>query len=224
MQGQVRQLQPLIVQEKYKVIGYVDDVKPSITSMNEFRIVDAGSALFEKASGCVLHRDPLSGKVKFLPLGRWKGVLQQEDLPVKYINISEHLDMIGVELTSSASNTRKINGDRLQEKIKAIIGPWKGGKFMPLVKRPYSVNSFCVSKICFKPAAINLIENDFKVINSQIKSSVFADQLETPEEIVQYRPRICGRLGMTHVRYKAMAEVIRSFLETALIPSCKTII
>ena len=123
LQGQVRQLQPLTIQETYKVIGYVDDVKPSITNMNEFRIVDTGSALFEQASGCVLHRNPESGKVKFLPLGRWKGVLQQEDLPIRYINISEHLDMVGVELTSSATKTRKINGDKLQDKIKATIGP-----------------------------------------------------------------------------------------------------
>ena len=34
-----------------------------------------GSALFEAASGCVLHCDPASGKVKFPPLGRWKGTL-----------------------------------------------------------------------------------------------------------------------------------------------------
>ena len=51
LKGQIRQLQPLVVQETYKVIGYVDDGKPSITSMNEFLLVDEGSSLFEKASG-----------------------------------------------------------------------------------------------------------------------------------------------------------------------------
>ena len=85
----------------YKLIAYVDDVKPSITSMNEFSIVDIGSALFEAASGCHLHRDPASGKVKFLPLGRWRGTLTREDLPVNYIVLSEHLDMVGVKLFSS---------------------------------------------------------------------------------------------------------------------------
>ena len=63
--------------ENYKLIAYVDDVKPSITSMQEFNVVDQGSAIFEAASGCVLHRDPKSGKVKFLPLGRWRGTLMQ---------------------------------------------------------------------------------------------------------------------------------------------------
>ena len=45
---------------------------------------------------------------------------------------------------------------------------------------------------------------------------MYADQLETPEEIIQYRPRKSGGLGMIHVKYKATAELIRSFIETAL--------
>ena len=64
--------------------------------MSEFSLVDNGSFLFEAASGWILHRDPLSGKVKFLPLGRWKGTLKQEDIHVRYVALSEHLDMVGV--------------------------------------------------------------------------------------------------------------------------------
>ena len=79
---------PPTVTETYKVFGYIDDVKPAITAMSEFSLVDHGSSLFELASGCILHRDPSSGKVKFLPLGRWKGTLCQDDLPVNYILLS----------------------------------------------------------------------------------------------------------------------------------------
>ena len=57
--------------EVYNLIAYVDDVKPSVTSMHEFKLIDEGSAFFESDSGCILYRDPSSGKVKFLPLGRW---------------------------------------------------------------------------------------------------------------------------------------------------------
>ena len=73
------------LEEKYRLIAYVDDVKPAITSMQEFLLVDRASLLFERASGCELHRDPASGKVKFLPLGRWQGTLQQEIIPPLYI-------------------------------------------------------------------------------------------------------------------------------------------
>ena len=88
---------------------------------------------------------------------------------------------------------------------------------MPHTQRPYSLNSFCVSKICFRSASINLREGDFNYMNSQIKSWVFSDQLESPEEILLYRNRKEGGLGLIHVKWKAMAELIRSFLETALI-------
>ena len=70
------------LQEKFRLLAYVDDIKPAITAMHEFSLVDKASLLFEKASGCELHRDPASGKVKFLPLGRWRNTLQQEDIPL----------------------------------------------------------------------------------------------------------------------------------------------
>ena len=69
-------LQP--VQQRYKLIGYADDVKPA---MEEFTTVDNAIAIFEKASGCKLHRDPLNKKCKFLPLGSWRTSLQQSDIP-----------------------------------------------------------------------------------------------------------------------------------------------
>ena len=142
--------------EIYKLVAYVDDVKPGITSMNDFSIVDQGSALFEAASGCVLHRDPSSGKVKFLPLGRWRGTLTREDLPVKYIVISDQLDMVGVKLMASFQQTRKVNFDDTQKKVQNIIGSWRGGKFMPLISRPHSINTFCLSKVWFKCSSLNL--------------------------------------------------------------------
>ena len=208
-------------QELYKLIAYVDDVKPAITSMNEFALVDQGSALFEAASGCVLHRDPASGKVKFLPLGRWKGTLTREDLPVKYIVLSEHLDMVGVKLMASFQKTRKANCDEIQTKVKNITGAWKGGKFMPLTSRPKSLNLFCLSKVWFKCPSINLRVCDLTKISSNIKSWLFADQLEKPEEIVLFRSRIQGGLGLVNLKYKSLSLMIRSFLETALIPDFK---
>ena len=109
----------------------MDDVKPAITSMHEFTVVDRASLLFEQASGCQLHRDPKSGKVKFLPLGRWKESLQEDDIPVKYIRISSRIDMLGVKLMSSFSKTRKINCDELNVKLSNLVNSWKAGRFMP---------------------------------------------------------------------------------------------
>ena len=90
--------------------------------------MDRASLLFEQASGCELHRDPTSGKVKFLPLGRWRETLQQEDIPVPYILLSDHLDMVGVVLKATFTQTRKVNCDELLDKISSVVGAWKAGK------------------------------------------------------------------------------------------------
>ena len=89
------------LQQRYKVVAYADDVKPSITCMQEFLMVDQACSMLERASGVKLHRDPTAGKVKFLALGRWRGTLTQEDLPHQYVLLSDHLDFVGVELRAT---------------------------------------------------------------------------------------------------------------------------
>ena len=59
-------------QELYKLCAYADDFKSSISSMQEFNTVIDACSLLERASGVKLHRDPTSGKVKFMPLSHWR--------------------------------------------------------------------------------------------------------------------------------------------------------
>ena len=152
----------------------------------------------------------------FLALGRWKGTLTREDIPVRYIVLSEHLDMVGVKLKASYQNTRKTNCDELLERVKNVIGPWKGGKFMPLSQRSHSINVYCLSKVWIRCSSIDLRISDSTKITSCVKSWLFQDQLEKPEDFVLYRPRLAGGLGLVNVEIKALALNIRSFLETAV--------
>jgi hypothetical protein len=94
--GAAGPLHPLEV--RYKVGCYADDLKHAFTSMQEFVLVDQASALFERSSGCKLPCDPTSGKCKFLALGRWKGC--------NFMILSEKLEMVGVELSATAMQTR----------------------------------------------------------------------------------------------------------------------
>ena len=110
-----------------------------------FLVADQGAALFEKAAGTRLHRDPLSNKCKFLPLGKWRGKLNQEDIPTPYMRLTDTLDMVGVQLCSTWTNTRRKNGEMLQQKVSILSRSWRSGKFMPLSLRPYSANSFALS-------------------------------------------------------------------------------
>ena len=114
---------PLLVEERYTCIGYADDVKPWISCMQEFIFVDDETRIFEAASGCELHRDPQSNKVKFLPLGRWQGTLRQEDIPAQcnYVTLTDHLDMLGLPLFATSRKTIKYSGDDLQSRIKNMV-------------------------------------------------------------------------------------------------------
>ena len=207
------------IQQSYKVVAYADDVKPSICSMQEFYLVDNACALLERASGVKLHRDPAAGKVKFLALGRWRGTLTQEDLPHQYIQLSDHLDFVGVELRATFIQTRKANGEQLQNKVKNTVGPWKAGRFMPLTLRPYTANTYALSKVWFKCSSLNLRAQDITAINSQVKSWLYQDCLEKPSELVLYRKPEDGGLGLFNVKIRALALLIRTFLETSANPT-----
>ena len=56
---------------------------------------------------------------------------------------------------------------------------------------------------------------DVSKITSSVKSWIYADQLLKPEELVMHRPASYGGLGVLHVKLKAMAGLIKTFLETA---------
>ena len=203
---------------RYKVIGYCDDIKPAITSMQEFVLVDRAMSTFEKSSGCKMHRDPASGKCKFLALGRWRGTLQQEDLPCNFFTLSDHLDMLGVTLKATYMSTRKANGDELQSKMKNVVGPWKAGKFMQLTLRPHSLNCYAFSKLWHRSTSIDLRVGDIVAINKQAKAWLYADLLEKPGELALYRQPKQGGLGLYNVEIRARAHLINSFLETACNP------
>ena len=89
---------------------------------------------------------------------------------------------------------------------------------MPLISRPKSINTYCLSKVWFKTSSINLRVCDIAKITSNVKSWLFSDQLEKPEEIILHRPRKLGGLGLLHLPSKALSLLITSFLETAIKP------
>ena len=127
--------------------------------------------------------------------------------------------MVGVQLKASYIQTRKANCDVLQDKVQNMIRLWKGGKFMHLSLRSSSLNSYCLSKVWFKCPSINLRECDFTKISAAVKSCLFQDQLEKPEDFVLYRHRNKGGLGLIHTQCKSLSFFIRSFMETATNPA-----
>ena len=206
---------PQPVNERYTVYGYADDIKPAVTTMAEFALIDHAVTLFEKSSGNHLHRDPISGKCKVLPLGRWRNSLQQEDIGFPHLKITNSLSMVGVELTASWQSTRKTNMDELQERVQKCIGSWKSGKFMPLVCRPFSLNTYCSSKIWFRTSSVDMRAGDITAMTSRLKSWCYQDLYQKPSEVLLYREVEQGGLGLHHIHSKALANLIATFIQTA---------
>ena len=82
----------------------------------------------------------------------------------------------------------------------------------------WSINSYVLSKVWFKCGTVDLRVSDINAINSSVKSWLYADLLEKPSEAIMCRPVSYGGLGVTSVKHKALAILIKTFLETAAIP------
>ena len=86
-------------------MNYVDDLNPIVTKVEEFKTVDSCLVLFEKASGCEFHRDPNSQKCKVTPFGKWKQWLTQDNVPLPFLLVTETLEILGVKIFESYSDT-----------------------------------------------------------------------------------------------------------------------
>ena len=186
--------------------------------MAEFTLVENETRLFEASSGCELHIDPTSGKVKFLRLGRWRGTLQQEDLPqaCRYIIFSDHLDMLGLELFASFQKTKKSNGEAVKTKMRNKAGPWRT-KFMAFTQRTFSVNCYLLPQSWYRCHIIPLRKGDITEMKKIMNKFIYADQLEKPKDLVKYRPRSQGGLQLHNIECKSTAMLAKTFLELAAV-------
>ena len=191
--------------ETYKLIAYADDVKASISCMQDFYTIIGGCSLLEHASGVRLHRDPASGKVSFLPLCRWRGSLQQEDIPFNFIRLTQELEFVGVTLTSNFTSTRKLNCDIVESKVKSTIEPWKGGKFMDCVLRAHSVNCHALSRAWFRCSSIPLRASSITNLTKYSRAWILQDFFVKPSYLVLHRDTAMGGLGLQEVECRALA-------------------
>ena len=203
---------PAPLESRFKLAGYIDDIKTSISNREEFHTLDNALHLFEEASGCRLHRDPKSGKCNLLTLGQWTG-WKQEDIPLNYMKLTDNLNFLGVQLAKNASTTRSINGEVLTERVKSKIASFKAGRFSPLVCRPYAANTYIMSKICYRAAIFDLRCKDLKSIQSSVKSWISQDLLMKPKETILHRAAEDGGMGLLHPPSRCQAILTKTFVD-----------
>ena len=106
-----------------------------------------------------------------------------------------------------------------KNELKNTIRPWKGGNFMPITQRGWTLNSYALPKIWFRAKCVDLRVCDITSFTKSCKSWLYQDTFAKPEEMVIHRPHIYGGLGLHSVKYKALAGYITTFLQTASNPS-----
>ena len=204
------------LEKKTSIIGYVDDLNPVITKVEEFDICNSYLILFERASGCKFHRDPTSQKCKITPLGDWKVWLNQNTVPLPFLVVSDHLEILGVKIFEAWLTTRQTAGTELKQKIQRIRDTWRGGRFYDFLLRPHVVNTYLFSNIWHKASSINLLCKDMDKIQRDGNDYVYTDCYLRPEKLVNYIDKSAGGLQIVHVRSKAMALFIKNLLEESL--------
>ena len=88
---------------------------------------------------------------------------------------------------------------------------------MPFIMRPFSLN-----KVWFCTNCVDLRITDISSINSKCKAWLYQDMLEKHQEMVLYRTAEQGGLGLHKVKFKALASLITTFLQTAANPRFRT--
>ena len=84
-----------------------------------------------------------------------------------------------------------------------------------MVARPFSINTYCLSKVWFRTSSLDLREGDIAAITSKAKSYIYPDLLQKPSEVTLFRKVQDGGLGLHHVRCKGLAHLISTFILTA---------
>ena len=89
---------------------------------------------------------------------------------------------------------------------------------MLLNLRPHSVNTYAISKLMYRCNTIDLRIGDIKVFNKVVKSFIYADLLEKPDELTLYRDIDNSGLELINIQTRARAALISTFLQTAINP------
>ena len=126
--------------------------------------------------------------------------------------------MVGVELLASWQQSRKVNIDELLSRVKSTIVSWMSGKFLPLACRPFSISTYCLSKVWFRTHSVDLRAGDILSISGACKGWIYQDTFEKSNDLLLYRTTEEGGSGMHHVKSKALASLIVTFLQTAANP------
>ena len=130
------------------------------------------------------------------------------------MKVVDHINLLGVKLARTTSRTRELAGSDLISSVQSKLNHFRSGRHSSLVLKPHLANVYLLSKISHKSAAVHLYKNDVQKLQYAIKSWVSQELLKKPKELLLFRNKEDGGLGLVNVQARAMANLTRSFLQS----------
>ena len=88
--------------------------------------------------------------------------------------------------------------------------------FTPVTAMPFPVNNYALSKVWYCCHTINPREGDYIIINSSAKCWLYADMLFKPEGQIFFHNTKFGGLGLTSIKHKALACLLKKIMNMTL--------
>ena len=135
-------------------------------------------------------------------MGKWARWVPT-DSPLDYMKVVDHINLLGVKLARTTNKTRELTGSDLVSSVQSKLNHFKAGRHSALVLKPHLANVYLLSKISHKAAAVHLRSSDVQKLQSAIKSWVSQELLKKPKELLLYRSKEDGGLGLVNVQARA---------------------
>ena len=190
----------------HRIKLFADDMKVFMTDVSEIDCLYTTISEFENVSGLMMHRDPARGKCQALPFGSHRDF---QDWP-EWVTVRSSMKIVGV-IFSNSESLEKINSELVlksfNDKLHASYGI-RG----TILQKVYFVNTYLFSKLWYV-AQCFMIEK--KIISQILKIAmkfIYAGENERPVQVVNFRDRSAGGLGLVNPSLKCMALLIRTML------------
>lgn len=195
--------------EVFKLRGFADDLKLILRNANEIFQIEKIIFDFEKVSGTQLHRDTSLKKCNILCFGNHR---KFKDWPF-WVNETDKMKVIGAFLMNdSKENLEKENSLMVKNKFTTkIYENW--GLKGTILQKVYFVNTFCMSRLTYLSHAFKI---DDKVLNEILKIAlkfIYAGLNERPMQLVNFRNKKYGGLGLVHPQIKNKSLLIKTMMK-----------
>ena len=97
--------------------------------------------------------------------------LCQDMIPHDFFTLSDHFDFLRVTLKATFNDTQKTNGEAMQSRMKLVVNPWKGGRFIELNLRHDSLNCYGITGLLYRSNVIDIRAEDLAAFKAIIAKS-----------------------------------------------------